>query len=216
MNFLNVTSDAYPIMFQTQISSVVCQLNFIGDQLVSSLLYGISVPPVVISGTTIQSYSRGDTMYLNCSANIGSINSIQWLKNGINLVNETSVNLQITTLAASDGGEYTCVANITDRIANNSVTIYIQPEFTMQPSDVRVSNGSTATMTCEASAYPSPAYVWEKADRQPIRSGVMTNSSTLVLDYVLFGDEGYYYCNATSGGITVQSETATVTGNYMS
>ena len=125
---------------------------------------------------------------------------------------ETSTNLQIMSVTASHGGSYTCEANITSGTAFGSVTININPEFTSQPNNVSAFNGSMATVTCEASAYPSPVYEWIRVGGQPVRNGVTTNSSVLLLNPVQFGDEGDYYCNASSGGITIQSEAITIAG----
>ncbi len=121
--------------------------------------------------------------------------------------------LEIMNVTTSNGGQYTCVVNSTDRVASGSVTIHIQPEFIVQPVSIEVSNGSMTTLICEASAFPDPSYMWERVDRGDIRSDVTTSSSTLVLDPLLFGDEGDYYCNASSGGATIQSHTITITGN---
>ena len=47
----------------------------------------------------------------------------------------------------------------------------------------------------------------------PIREELITNTSSLIFDPVLFGDEGDYYCNATSREEVAKTQDATLTGN---
>ncbi len=164
---------------------------------------------VTIPGDVIQSFNAGDTLSLNCSATGGgTINTTQWSIDGVDLIDETSMILEIVNVTAFDGGEYTCTVNNGE--ANATVTVYITPYFTSQP--VQITSDSLTTLTCDASAFPDPDYVWGRVDGENSRDDVETNSSTLVLDPLMFGDEGDYYCNATSGDTTIQSQTITVTG----
>ncbi len=175
-------------------------------------LYYYIVPPlaVEIPGDTIQSINAGDTLSLSCSGTgSGTIDTIQWSMDGMDLMDETSMILEIVNATAFDGGEYTCTVN--NGTANATVTVHITPQFTTsQPT--QVSSDSMTILTCDATGFPDPVYVWGRVDGKNIGDDVETNSSTLVLGFLMFGDEGDYYCNATSGDVTIQSEAVTVTG----
>ena len=133
--------------------------------------------------------------------------TIQWFRNGVELTNQTTLVLEIMNVMASEGGDYNCTV---DGVASDVVTVYILPQFTSQPS--QISSDSTTTLTCTASGFPDPVYMWGRVDEMDIRSDIMTNLSTLVFDPLMFGDEGDYFCNATSGGVTIQSQAVTVNG----
>ena len=166
---------------------------------------------VQISGEPVQSYNSGDTISLRCTPS-GSIRAIQWSRNGTPLPGQTFNTLTVTNVGASEGGVYTCTATNTDGITNSSaVTVHIRPQFTSSSQSFQASNGSIGTLSCAATGFPTPTYQWWRVDRQPIRSALMTTSSMLVFNPVLYGDEGSYYCNATSGPNTVQSQTFTLT-----
>ena len=69
------------------------------------------------------------------------------------------------------------------------------------------------TLLCEAEAFPEPTYEWFLSGGS-FGGNILPNQegTLLVFSPVLFGDQGDYYCTATSSNITVQSENATVTG----
>ena len=198
-------------------SNFVCGMythyKYIIIPLIIILFPFIVEPPFAaeIDGAALQSYSIGDDLVLNCSGNRDNISTVQWLRNGMVLANENSTILVIVNVTALEGGDYTCVLNSTDAVANNTVTVFISPEFTTQPASMEVSSGSIATLTCEAASFPSPTYMWGRVDEEDIRSAITTNTSMLVFNPVIFGDEGSYYCNATSGGETIQSQAITLT-----
>ena len=154
----------------------------------------------MITGDEIQSFSNGDDVLLNCSAN--DVSAIQWLFNGMKLMNETSTVLNILNVTEADGGIYTCALNGT---IYDNVTVHILPEFISQFGDIQVINGSVSTLVCEATGFPTPTYVFSRVGNSEDRRDNATNSNILLFDPILFGDEGDYYCNATSGEVTIQS-----------
>ena len=69
------------------------------------------------------------------------------------------------------------------------------------------------TLTCEAEAFPSPTYLWHRADGMVIRNTVTgQNSAMLMFPSLEFGDEGSYYCSATSIGVMRLSQFVTLSG----
>ena len=136
----------------------------------------------------------------------------QWQFNGSDITGEISSMLILPSVQASNGGMYTCVVTNTAGSDEDSTFLYISPYFVTQPMDVLTTNGSSITLLCEAEAFPSPAIQWRRADREPIRNGIDTHVPMLVIDHVIFGDEGNYYCTASSQNVTIHSHDATVIG----
>ena len=202
---------------QIQTLSVVCKQADSHRQYPSLQFHFTVDPPftVEIDGAALQSYSRGDSVFLNCSGSRGTVNTVQWLRDGMDLVNEDSTVLELVNVMATQGGEYTCIVNSTEGVANNTVTVHILPEFTVQPASTEVDSGSMTMLTCEAASFPAPTYTWGRVDGGAIRRNVTTNSSSLLFNQVMFGDEGGYYCNATSGGETIQSQAITLTSEHV-
>ena len=155
-------------------------------------------------------------MTLQCSVLGGPVNAYQWLAGGVVIAGETSEDYTFNIMSASDGGEYTCV--VTNLAGNDSAStnVFVAPYFTAVPADIETSDGDMGTLTCVAEAFPSPDYIWGRVDGGTIRDQVTgRNTSMLMFNPVMFGDEGDYYCNATSNGVTSQSPSATVTRKFI-
>ena len=157
-------------------------------------------------------FSRGDNVTFNCSAQGGPGNTYQWQQNGIDLDNETMEILTVSQISATDGGEYTCVVSNAAGNESASTLLNVSPEIVLDPTDVRTSNGTVRMFVCEVEAFPEPQYQWMSASGTFSENVAGINSSLLVFNPVMFGDEGDYYCMATSNGLTVTSGSATLTG----
>ena len=151
-------------------------------------------------------------MTLNCSAQGGPDNTYQWQQNGTDLDNETMQNLAITQISSADGGEYTCVVSNAAGNDSASTVLNVFPEIVLNPKDANATNGTVRMLVCEAEAFPEPQYQWMRVGGTFGENVVGVNSSLLVFNPVIFGDEGDYYCRATSNGVTVISDNATLAG----
>ena len=140
----------------------------------------------------------------------------QWQVNGSDIDGETEQTLTISNVNASDGGTYTC--NITNDIGHDSVStdLYIFPYFTITPINIILNNGTNLTLQCEAEAFPSPEYKWNRecADEESIRENITIDEMDLSFEPVLFGDEGGYFCEAFNFLGTIRSLSAAVTSKY--
>ena len=154
-------------------------------------------------------FNRGDNVTLNCSTLGGPDNTYQWQRNGTDLDNETMQSITITHISALDGGKYTCVVSNAAGNDSASTVLNVFPEIVLNPKDANATNGTVRMLVCEAEAFPEPQYQWMRVSGENV---VGVDSSILVFDPVIFGDEGGYYCRATSNGVTVTSDTATLTG----
>ena len=160
-----------------------------------------------------QTYERGDTAVFVCNSTSTVGNTFSWQKDGIFISGENLNILVLPYVINSTGGRYTCI--VTNAAGNNSAStdLFVFPYFIEQPVDiVLTSTGSTVTVTCIAEAFPNPEYQWGHEDGREIR--VQTNMSAFTIDSVQFGDEGNYYCNATSNGLINTSLSTLITGIY--
>ena len=159
-----------------------------------------------------QTYNRNNTALLLCTSQGGPGNTYQWQANDTDIQGETMEMLTLNNVDASTGGLYTCV--VTNAAGNDSAStyIFIAPYFTSQPKNEKVTNGSSVTLQCVAEAFPSPSYLWARTDGMPIRGTLLTTTDSFNFDPVMFGDEGDYFCNATSRNEVARSQDATLTG----
>ena len=72
----------------------------------------------------------------------------------------------------------------------------------------QASYGDMVTFTCNAVAFPAPSYSWSTPNPNDF------NTSTINFN-VSYSSFGNYTCMATSNGMTVESQPALLTGNYV-
>ena len=159
-----------------------------------------------------ETFNDSDTVTLMCMASGGPGNTFQWTFNGEEIQNETSSNLTRTNVTESDGGAYTCT--VTNPAGSGSYTthVFISPRITMNPTSVNASLGSEISFTCNATGFPEPEIQWMKENGSLPSSASGRNTTTLTIGPVSFGDEGLYYCVATSNQLSAESERATLYG----
>ena len=121
-------------------------------------------------------------------------------------------NLTLANVNASTGGMYTCMVTNAAGDDSDSTFLFVAPYFVTEPGNRETVNGSSVILQCVAEAFPSPSYLWGRTNELQIRGSLLIVTSTLVFSPVLFGDEGNYYCNATSRDIVAHSADATLTG----
>lgn len=128
---------------------------------------------------------------LMCSALGGPRNLFLWEING-NIVGNDSI-LNLENIDASYGGTYTCI--ISNAAGNDSVsaTLYVAPYIDNPIAEQTLAvNGSSVNIICSAAGFPIPNVKWED-----LFGFVVSNTSQLNLNPVMFGDEGAYRCVAT-------------------
>ena len=151
-------------------------------------------------------------MSLTCTAQGGPSKEIQWRLNGMDLENETSSSLEISSIeASSDGGVYTCVVSNEAGTGEDSFTVNVSPVFTLQPVLVVVDILLRISLECIATGFPEPTYQWFKVGGELSANVTGDNTSLLMFNPVYYGDEGDYFCQATSGD-SINSSTATLAG----
>ena len=159
-----------------------------------------------------ETFNQGDNVTFTCSACGGPGKTFQWLRNGTELINETSEMFVIFGITFMDGDEYTCM--VSNAAGNESISTFpfVRPEIILNPIDMSTSNGSFIMIVCDAEAFPPPEFQWVHVGGDIGSNIVGESTNMLVFSLVLFGDEGDYFCMATSNGISVMSDNATITG----
>ena len=164
--------------------------------------------------TGSQTYNRGEDVTLTCTALGGPEVFFQWQFNGEDIPTETDPILALSSVNASDGGEYSCLTSNTAGNSSASTSVFISPYFVTIPQYVFGVAFSSQTLTCVAEAFPSPSYEWSRV-QNTIRSTLIgLNNETLTFDPLMFGDEGSYFCNVSSGERSIQSVRVTVTSEF--
>ena len=170
-------------------------------------------PQVTLNRTfTNRTYMFGDSATLVCSSQGGPDNTYQWQRGGSDIPGEDSPVLSLTMIEISQGGEYTCVVTNAAGSNDDSTFLFVSPYFTNHPEDTLTNYGNSTTLECQAQAFPSPEYQWFREDGKQIRNEIADNASTLFIELVMFGDQGDYYCVASSRNVTERSQNATITG----
>ena len=155
-------------------------------------------------------FNDSENVTLTCIMKGGPDNTFQWNFNGEELDSETSSDLTLLNVTAENGGAYTC--NVTNVAGSDTYTTYvfISPMITMNPVNVTTTMGTDeVSFNCSATAFPEPSFVWRKEGDTVTE---YSNTSTLTIGPVMFGDEGQYYCVAMSNDLMVESEQATLFG----
>ena len=171
------------------------------------------VSPFATLNNINQTYELGDNATLECNGSGGPGNAYQWQKDGLNQSGENSDILSLQGVTAFTGGLYSCVVSNAAGDINASTHFFVAPYFLEQPMEgVLTSAGSTFNLSCVAAAFPSPLYQWVHEGGRDIRMENRANESILIISGIQFGEEGNYFCNASSNGYVASSQTSLVTG----
>uniref|UniRef100_A0A8C6UMT1 Protogenin n=1 Tax=Neogobius melanostomus TaxID=47308 RepID=A0A8C6UMT1_9GOBI len=161
------------------------------------------------------SVMRKESVILDCHVRGESPINVQWLKNGLKVVETERVyqfsngSLFISEVESrrgdkSDEGLYQCLAqNTYGAILSQKarVTIASISAFTIQPTSIVVTEGSVARFSCKINAHPPPIITWEfNRVTLPLitdRITVLPNG-VLQIHGVQQNDAGNYRCIATN------------------
>ena len=128
--------------------------------------------PAIVSTPDNVTARLGETVTFSASATGSPVPACQWRKDGVNLVNgstiagATNTTLAITNVQAGDTGSYTFVAtNAAGSATSAAVQLMLQaapPTVTTQPQGRTATAGASATFTMAASGFPAPVYQWQR------------------------------------------------------
>ena len=191
-----------------------------------SLSLSLAVSPLAVLTPSEQTTDNGSTITINCTAEGGPHNMFQWilvgepsmmLRSGEDLsISSSDSYSELTISNVNAGGLYRCVVSNGAGIDNDNGTLNVRPVITVQPAETLLtSNGSIEQLQCVADAFPAPEYRWVMIEDNIVIETV-SNTSVLMLNPVMFGDEGTYQCVAVSLGVQVNSTLSLVTGEFSS
>ncbi len=169
---------------------------------------GVSISPLN------QIYQHGDITTLSCDSLGGPGNTFNWtvIRNDIAVQGPLSSTFDLSPVV---GGVYTCTVSNAAGSGSANTNVFVRLRFVTQPNSTLTDAGERVALECEAQSFPDPTYEWIRLDDVGIRGNLSgINTSILVFDNVLFGDESDYGCLATSQTITTLSQPATLTGTY--
>ena len=159
-------------------------------------------------------FNDGDSINLTCLADGGPGNTYQWTFNG-SLLDNRNDHLVLPFIDASEnGGNYTCTVTNAAGSGSDSTVVNVYPTITLQPSDTFVTPFANGMLNCDAIAFPYPNYTWIHVEQPytPFASGWNTSTLTFNATDYIKGSEGDYHCTATSNGVSIETESATVFG----
>lgn len=158
-----------------------------------------AVNPPVAHTPGNQTYNEGDYIELPCTNSGGPAEKFQWLFNSTTLNEETASILVRPSAEAIYGGNYSCTVSNAAGQSTDSMFVFIELYFSVQPKDTVGQVGKLVTLTCLAEGFPSPdQYQWSRADGE-IRNDITTNTQQLQFNPFIIEDAGEYFCTALIG-----------------
>lgn len=167
--------------------------------------------PVITALPVGFSADAGTAGSLSVTATGGNL-TYQWIKDDLELQNQTSDTLSFPSLSAADNGSYRVrIQNsggvtLSDPVVVTVVASTPPPVFTISPKSITVHEGESFSLTSAATADGGVTYAWSK-DTQPLG----TTTSDLPFPSASPGDAGTYGVAATGTGGTTASDPAIVT-----
>lgn len=157
------------------------------------ILFTVSPEGSAVASPSILISSLGDTVRLTCTAMGGPNNTFQWVKNGITAGNDSVLDLM--TVNASYGGDYSCIVSNAAGADSASTTLYVAPYIItpLQKEILARVDGSGININCPATGFPAPTVNW--VDMLDVE---VSSTSLLLLNPLAFGDEGLYRCIASA------------------
>ncbi|KAJ8264160.1 hypothetical protein GJAV_G00145900 [Gymnothorax javanicus] len=167
----------------------------------------------------------GETINLECLATGRPRPTVTWHKDGgektgTSSSTEAKATVQVLAAGVQHAGVYVCRAQNSEGLAELKVEVTVEggpqtptpPKASILQADMVKVEGSSATLQCQATGYPTPTISWSKL-RAPLPWKHTVVDGTLFLENMGRQDSGQYICNATNAlgfhEATVQIEVET-------
>ena len=153
---------------------------------------------MVTSNVSFNIASLNGAVCLMCNGSGGPNNTYEWVKDGKVLDGEVDNTLALNIINGSSGGNYTCTVRNAAGNGSDSTTLYVAP-YIINPLEEQLltMNGSTLSIICETDGFPSPDVIWVRIHMIDMSGTVVSNTSLLEMNPVVFGNEGLYRCIAS-------------------
>nr|XP_018673109.1 roundabout homolog 2-like isoform X3 [Ciona intestinalis]XP_026696370.1 roundabout homolog 2-like isoform X4 [Ciona intestinalis] len=196
--------------------------NSAGERVSTAAILRIQAKPEFTLVPTSQEAVSGQTVELECQVKGDPRPRIRWSKDGGSLPSQSRVvplsngNLRITSVQASDSGEYVCTAE--NQVGSDSrsaiINVQVEPVFSRVSPDTTVEVGESVTLLCRASGNPLPTVFWRDLNGNEMFLGrsyqdghvQVTTDGDLIIRSIRFEDEGLYKCQALSGVGTITTK----------
>ncbi len=202
--------------------SYTCVIDNACSTLTSSTASVVVRLPATITLNPVSSANcEGDTVDFTMNGFATAPSTLQWRRNGVNLVNglngagtlisgANSVTLTLIGISPSDGGTYTCAfANVCNSVITSGAVLTVAgvPTITNPPDPVTICSGLNTAFTVAASSPGGGAltFRWRRNGVNLVNgvNGFGTNvagvtTTTLTLSSVAIGDAGTYTCAVTN------------------
>ncbi|XP_065110429.1 protein sidekick-1 isoform X1 [Paramisgurnus dabryanus] len=156
------------------------------------------------------------TIELQCQAKGVPTPKLEWYKDAVPLstlnnprykLTSSLMVLQVRKIQPDDAGIFQCFAENTAgeiQAYTNLVVTSVSPSFVTPPSDITVTDGTSAVFSCKTSGAPKPAIVWRKGS-QVLASGTvqvprftLLESGGLQIQPIMQSDAGNYTCSTSN------------------
>jgi hypothetical protein len=158
---------------------------------------GQKLPPNITSQPQDLVVVTGDPAVFSVTATGTAPLYYQWRKNGTSITGATASIYRLAATTTNDAAGYDVVVrnnwgSVTSSLA--TLTVYVSPWFSRQPTNLTATAGSDAILTVEAQGIPAPALQWYFGNSALDGE----TAPTLSLPNVRFSQAGTYYCLATN------------------
>lgn len=176
--------------------------------LTNSMTLTVIVTPS-IADLTNQAAVAGSDIAINPTVGGVPTPTLQWQKDGTNLVGQTISSLMITNAQTGDSGQYCLIASNDAGVVTNCMTLTIGSDIAPAIAgliDQTVVQGDTGTFTASVSGVPAPTLQWlENGTNIPGATG-----TSLILTNVLYSQNGYAYSLTASNSVGTATSNATL------
>jgi hypothetical protein len=218
----------YPAQTNNSGSYTVIVANHAGSVTSSNAVLTVTnEPPVITEQPTSQTVVVGSTATFMINGSATPPYGFQWLKNGTDLTNGTTINgstisgstayeLTINNAQTSDNGAYSVVITNAWGAATSSnavLTVATSPVIVTQPTNQVLAVGSNATFAVTAVGILPLSYQWQTNGVNLVDGGNISGSTTnrLILTDVQTNNSGTYTVIVANSAGSVTSSNALLT-----
>ncbi|XP_070573301.1 contactin-1-like isoform X2 [Ptychodera flava] len=161
----------------------------------------VDYPPMILQlHEPLQIVEKGSNVYLDCEVDGKPFPTVQWLKDGQQLLTNGRY-LLLYYVSSMDLGKYQCIAsNKYGSVQSSSmeVTFHVPIYFTtLLPDKIDVESHGNVTLECKAEGKPKPVIEWYRFDERLNSSEtVQINDTVLKIRDVTINEMGTYSCMA--------------------
>jgi sugar lactone lactonase YvrE len=186
--------------------------NAVGSLVSNGATLVVNAVPSFVSQPRAQSALAGSSVVFSTEAEGGANFTYIWRKNGVAIAGATGSTLALSSVAASDAGNYdVLVSNALGQVGSSLAQLSVvsaptAPVITAQPANRTVLLGATTTFSVSASGAPAPSFQWR-------RNGTAIANATnanLVINNAQAGDAFSYDVVVTNSVGNISSERASL------